>query len=134
MNAVQFSALAAEAAVMIEDTIDTQDGGFFTREDIKRVGANICLMCLERVGVPLQQGERHADSIEKMRRYIERTNLEPNDKFYLALSELSALFQQGKDVENGLFDALGLAFDYGKAKGYRLAIQQSHSVPAPGTR
>jgi len=56
--------------------------------------------------------------IEKMRRYIERTKLDKN-KMCLVYPEAAALFRQGKDTEDGLFDAIGLAFKYGQAKGYR---------------
>lgn len=57
------------------------------------------------------------NEIEKMRRYIELTKLNPelSERFCIKSLQLSALL----NIE--LFDMLCLAFDYGRAKGYRMA-------------
>lgn len=59
--------------------------------------------------------------IEKMKRYIERTPTGREDRYCLMLSELLEIMGMGEASPDGLFDAVGLAFNYGKAKGYRAA-------------
>ena len=55
--------------------------------------------------------------IEKMQRYIKRTNVkDKGDVFCMRLGEIKALLSCGSDA-----DAIMMAFDYGKAKGYRAA-------------
>ncbi|MCI9333112.1 MAG: hypothetical protein HFG05_13255 [Oscillibacter sp.] len=57
--------------------------------------------------------------IERMRRYIERTHMSKSDNYCLVYSEAVELARSaGPD---SIFDAIALAFDYGKAKGYRAA-------------
>lgn len=51
--------------------------------------------------------------VEKIRRYIERTGAEFPSTYHLSMEELEALKNMGK------LEALALAFDYGRAKGYR---------------
>ena len=52
--------------------------------------------------------------IEKMKRYIERTKMDKNDRFYLDMAE-------AYESPSLPLDAISLAFKYGKAKGYRAA-------------
>ncbi|MEY8385962.1 hypothetical protein AALC17_01555 [Oscillospiraceae bacterium 38-13] len=55
--------------------------------------------------------------IEKMKRYIERTNIKDNsDAFCMRSRDVVTLLTYG-----GQADAIMLAFDYGRAKGYRAA-------------
>jgi hypothetical protein len=58
--------------------------------------------------------------IEKMKRYIERTKMEKADNYGIVYSEAVELVRSaiGQDT---MFDVIALAFDYGKAKGYRAA-------------
>jgi len=58
--------------------------------------------------------------IEKMKRYIDKTNLpdDPEDKFCFCLGEMKEI---GEFAQSDMFHALGLLFKYGKAKGYRAA-------------
>ena len=59
--------------------------------------------------------------IEKMKRYIERTKLNPNDRFYLDMAEAFELAHQARGAIDLSLEAISLAFNYGKAKGYRAA-------------
>lgn len=59
--------------------------------------------------------------IEKMKRYIERTNLKKGDRFYLDMVEAFALARQAQSSIDISLEAIALAFNYGKAKGYRAA-------------
>lgn len=54
--------------------------------------------------------------IEKMKRYIERTKMKGVDNYRLVFQEAVELSHTEDQ-----FDALSLAFDYGRAKGYRAA-------------
>lgn len=54
-------------------------------------------------------------TVEKMNRYIERTGAEFPSVYHLSVGELKAL--RGMNI----FDALALAFEYGRARGYRYA-------------
>lgn len=54
--------------------------------------------------------------IEKMKRYIERTNTGELSRYELGLLEVQALRRESVQA-----DALYLAFLYGRAKGYRAA-------------
>lgn len=58
--------------------------------------------------------------IEKMQRYIERTNMSKADNYCLVYGETVELLHTATDT-NSMFDVIALAFDYGKAKGYRAA-------------
>lgn len=59
--------------------------------------------------------------IEKMERYIERTNLKNGERFYLDTAEAFALVIQTQKSFGLSFEAIAMAFNYGKAKGYRAA-------------
>jgi len=58
--------------------------------------------------------------IEKIKRYIERTNMpsDPTDAYCFRLRELNEI---EKEAQTDMFNALCLLFEYGKAKGYRAA-------------
>lgn len=58
--------------------------------------------------------------IEKMKRYIERTKMNGADNYCLVYGEAVELLHTATDG-NSMFDIIALAFDYGKAKGYRAA-------------
>lgn len=57
---------------------------------------------------------------EKMRRYIERTGVKFPSVYCMSMGELDAF--RGMNI----FDALALAFEYGRAKGYRYARKEAH--------
>ena len=57
--------------------------------------------------------------IEKMQKYIERTNLDKN-RMCLGFVEACALAKEAKTADDAL-EMVALAFNYGKAKGYRAA-------------
>ena len=59
--------------------------------------------------------------IEKMKRYISRTKLDKNDRFYLSWSEAGELARAATQTKDDAITAVSLAFEYGKAKGYRAA-------------
>lgn len=61
------------------------------------------------------------NEIEKMKRYIERTKLNANDRFYLDMPEAFELAAQAQASSDSLLEIISLAFKYGKAKGYRAA-------------
>lgn len=52
-------------------------------------------------------------TVEKIRRYIERTGENFPSAYHLSMGELEALKEIGK------MEALALAFEYGRAKGFR---------------
>lgn len=54
--------------------------------------------------------------IEKIQRYIERTDAKISDRYELGQLEVAALRRE-KDIVDGIY----LAFLYGRAKGYRAA-------------
>lgn len=54
--------------------------------------------------------------IEKMKRYIERTNAKVSDRYEMDLLEARELKREA-DLTNAIY----LAFLYGRAKGYRAA-------------
>ena len=58
--------------------------------------------------------------IEKMEKYIEKTNLTPEaiNRYCMHWAEMDALYNK---MRQDTFGALCLAFDYGQAKGYRAA-------------
>jgi len=58
--------------------------------------------------------------IEKMKRYIERTKMGRADNYGLVFREAVELLHTATDT-NSMFEIIALAFDYGKAKGYRAA-------------
>ena len=59
--------------------------------------------------------------IEKMKRYIERTKMKKADRFYLDMAEAFELARQARDSSGVTLEVIALAFNYGKAKGYRAA-------------
>lgn len=61
--------------------------------------------------------------IEKMKRYIERTKMNDRlDSLYrMNLAEAFELTMQADASSDLSFNAICLAFNYGKAKGYRAA-------------
>ena len=59
--------------------------------------------------------------IEKMQRYIQRTKLNDNDRFYLDMREAFELAMQARNSQDFPLEVINLAFKYGKAKGYRAA-------------
>lgn len=59
--------------------------------------------------------------IEKMKRYIERTKLNKHDRFYLDMAEAFELANQARESDDFPLEIISLAFNYGKAKGYRAA-------------
>lgn len=58
--------------------------------------------------------------IEKIRRYIERTKMSRADNYCLVYGEAVELLHTAADT-NSMFEIIALAFNYGKAKGYRAA-------------
>lgn len=61
--------------------------------------------------------------IEKMKRYIERTNmkLENPHSYAMNLKEAFELSHQAYSVDDLPIEMISLAFNYGQAKGYRAA-------------
>ncbi len=59
--------------------------------------------------------------IEKMQRYIQRTKLNDDDRFYLDMREAFELAMQARNSKDFPLEVINLAFKYGKAKGYRAA-------------
>ena len=59
--------------------------------------------------------------IEKMKRYIERTRMKRADNYVMVYPEARELFRKAENEADSLFDVISLAFDYGRAKGYRAA-------------
>lgn len=58
--------------------------------------------------------------IEKMKRYIERTKMDKNYRFCMNFKEAVELSHMMRDTAIPA-EIISLAFDYGKAKGYRSA-------------
>ena len=58
--------------------------------------------------------------IEKMKRYIERTPMKKADNYCLVYGEAVELIGATKGPD-ALLEIIALAFNYGKAKGYRAA-------------
>ena len=56
--------------------------------------------------------------IEKIQRYIERTRFPQNDYYCLSCQEIEAFHWE---ISRGSFRAMLTLFDYGRAKGYRMA-------------
>ena len=59
--------------------------------------------------------------IEKMKWYIERTSMKKAENYYLVYGEAVELYHSARDNYDALLEVIALAFDYGKAKGYRAA-------------
>ena len=67
--------------------------------------------------------------IEKMKRYIERThmNIENPHQYAMNLSEAFELAKQAIDCGDLPVEMISLAFNYGQAKGYRMAKAEAKS-------
>ena len=59
--------------------------------------------------------------IEKMQKYIERTKLENGGRYKIGLREAYELARQTRNLDGPPIEIIDLAFNYGKAKGYRAA-------------
>lgn len=59
--------------------------------------------------------------IEKMKRYIERTKMDKSDRFCLYWPETMELARTAVQTKDDAIRVIALAFNYGKAKGYRAA-------------
>lgn len=61
--------------------------------------------------------------IEKMKKYIERTKMETAEpiRYAMDMSEAFELARMTREGDTFSIEALSLAFDYGRAKGYRAA-------------
>lgn len=60
-------------------------------------------------------------NLEKMEKYIENTPMKHKDLYSLRLGEIMALYDAGNKE---LLRMVCLAFDYGMAKGYRMAKKE----------
>lgn len=60
------------------------------------------------------------NEIKKIRRYIERTQMDETGRYYLAFGEAMELTRQACGTDFPI-SVIELAFNYGKAKGFRLA-------------
>lgn len=59
---------------------------------------------------------------EKMNKYIQRTGIKSAERYRLMtdeIQEIYKMFKTGRAV-----DAIVLAFNYGRAKGYRMALKR----------
>ena len=63
--------------------------------------------------------------LERIQRYIARTGMNKNGKCCLMLQDTVALLHKGLASEDDLFETILLAFDYGRAKGYRAARREA---------
>lgn len=61
------------------------------------------------------------NEIEKIKRYIERTKIKETGAYKMNLCEAFELAQQANAVNDPTIEIIALAFQYGKAKGYRAA-------------
>ena len=70
--------------------------------------------------------------IEKMKRYIELTKLDmrPSSPYQLNTPEAFELAYQAQTCDDFPLEAITLAFNYGKAKGYRAAKAEGKRVTA----
>lgn len=59
---------------------------------------------------------------EKMVAYIERTKMKNTDRYCLVLSDIQVMYEMVKSGNS--FGAFELAFEYGRAKGYRMARKE----------
>lgn len=61
--------------------------------------------------------------IEKMQRYIKRTKLKESDTgpYKMNMVEAFELVHQARKSDTLFIEMIALAFEYGKAKGYRAA-------------
>ena len=61
------------------------------------------------------------NEIEKMQRYISRTKMDPDNRFSMGMEEAFELVSQARSSKDFSLKVISLAFNYGKAKGYRAA-------------
>ena len=59
--------------------------------------------------------------IEKIRKYISNTQMDPNERFYMSMLEAFELAHKALTMDDFPLEVINLAFKYGKAKGYRAA-------------
>ena len=59
--------------------------------------------------------------IEKMQQYIERTRLDDGGRYKIGMHEAFELARRGHTLDSLPSEIIDLAFNYGKAKGYRAA-------------
>lgn len=59
---------------------------------------------------------------ERMTAYIGRTKMKNTDYYCLALSEILTMYEIAESGD--LYCAFKLAFEYGRAKGYRMARKE----------
>lgn len=59
--------------------------------------------------------------IEQIRKYIMATKIPDNEKYGMYLNDMKALYQLGKQ---DIYAMLSVAFQYGRAKGYRAAKRE----------
>ena len=59
--------------------------------------------------------------IEKMQKYIERTKLDDGGHYKIGMHEAFELARQAYKLNDLPIEIISLAFNYGKAKGYRAA-------------
>lgn len=66
--------------------------------------------------------------IEKIQQYIKRTNMKLSDPYRYAMnmSEARELAHQARDNDLPI-EVISLAFDYGRAKGYRAAKKEARA-------
>lgn len=64
----------------------------------------------------------YLSEIEKIQRYIEKTGFPDNPKYDMRFREASAL--AGK-VKTAPIEMISLAFEYGRAKGYRAGKKEA---------
>lgn len=67
----------------------------------------------------MEKAERIKEKMDKMTRYIERTRIDhKNSPYFMRVEEARILLDLSKA---DIFDAICLAFNYGQAKGCRMA-------------
>lgn len=67
--------------------------------------------------------------IEKIKRYIQRTRLKEDDGYYLNIAEAMELTAEAAhNNSTAVANIINLAFNYGKAKGYRAAQAERRAV------
>lgn len=63
--------------------------------------------------------------IEKMKKYIERTKLNKSPSYQMSVCEILSLSHATAETPT---DAVCLAFEYGRAKGYRAAKAEGRAT------
>ena len=63
--------------------------------------------------------------LERIRRYVAQTAIENAGRYGIGLSEAMAIRQLADDRK--LLEAIGLAFAFGRAKGYRAAKREAQA-------